>query len=166
MTISNPYATPEANVATRTEEYGEVKILTTAGRLGRVRYIGYTIGMTILISILGAVVAAINPIIGVLIIYPAIFTVTIMLTIQRCHDFNTTGWLSIISLIPLVNLVFWFIPGTDGENDYGKKTPPNTTGVIVLASLLPVVFIVGILAAIAIPQYAKYVERAKASQMK
>ena len=27
-----------------------------------------------------------------------------MLTIQRAHDFNTTGWLAILSIVPLVNL--------------------------------------------------------------
>jgi uncharacterized membrane protein YhaH (DUF805 family) len=166
MATSNPYATPETNVATGAEEYGEVKIFTTAGRIGRIRYIGYSIGMTMLVSMLGGLLAVASPTIGVLIIYPAIFVISIMLAIQRCHDFNTTGWLSIISLIPLVNLIFWFIPGTDGANDYGKKPPPNTTGVIILASLIPVVAIVGILAAIAIPQYAKYVDRAKTSQMK
>ena len=60
-----------------------------------------------------------------------------LLTIQRAHDMNTTGWLALLCLVPLVNLLFWFVPGTRGENDYGKQPPPNTVGVIVLACILP-----------------------------
>ena len=70
-----------------------------------------------------------------------------------------TGWLSLISLIPLGVLVFWFVPGTPGENDYGKRPPPNTTGAVVLACLLPFFVIVGIVAAVAIPAYQQYAEQ-------
>ncbi len=35
--------------ATGVEEYGEVKIFSARGRIGRVRYIGYTIGVSILV---------------------------------------------------------------------------------------------------------------------
>lgn len=88
----------------------------------------------------------------------------VFLTIQRAHDFNTTGWLSILVLIPLVNLIFWFIPGTGGENRFGLPTPPNRTSTVVVALIIPIVAAVGILAAIAIPAYQQYVQRAKATQ--
>jgi type IV pilus assembly protein PilA len=77
---------------------------------------------------------------------------------------NVTGWLTLIALIPLAALVFWFVPGTRGENKYGPRPPPNTTGVYVLACLLPFVMIVGILAAIAIPAYQDYTIRAQISE--
>ncbi len=63
--------------------------------------------------------------------------------------------------MPLVNFIFWFIPGTDGENEYGMKTPPNGVAVTILAMIMPVVFITGILAAIALPAYSDYVKRAQ-----
>jgi hypothetical protein len=44
---SNPYQTPAAKVADQAEQYGEVKILSASGRMGRVRYIGYGVGMTL-----------------------------------------------------------------------------------------------------------------------
>jgi type IV pilus assembly protein PilA len=66
--------------------------------------------------------------------------------------------------VPLVNMLFWFVPGTAGENRFGKRTPPNTIGVILLACILPVVFVLGILAAIAIPAYQDYTLRAQVSE--
>jgi type IV pilus assembly protein PilA len=89
-----------------------------------------------------------------------------MLTIQRCHDFDMSGWLSLLVLVPLVNLMFWFIPGTDGPNRYGLPTPPNSAGVIVAACAVPLlVFFGGILAAIAIPAYQDYTHRARVSEV-
>jgi hypothetical protein len=90
----------------------------------------------------------------------------IMLTIQRCHDFNTSGWLSVLALIPFVGLIFYFIPGTDGPNRWGNPTKPNSGRAVALACIVPLIFVVGIVAAIAIPQYQQYVARAKQSQAK
>ncbi len=63
-----------------------------------------------------------------------------------------------------MNLIFWFIPGTDGPNNYGAKTPPNGTGVIIAALIIPIVFVVGVVAAVALPAYQQYVQRAQQMQ--
>ena len=60
--------------------------------------------------------------------------------------------------------MFWFIPGTSGSNRFGAPPPPNSTGVILLALILPIIFVIGIVAAIAIPAYQDYATRARASQ--
>src|SRR5687768_11741303 len=171
----NPYAAPQTNVTRGDdgpEEYGEIKVFAAAGRLGRVRYIGYSFGLSLLIMLLigiaVAIAAAADPsvafVVGAL-GYVALIVVQFLLTIQRAHDMNTTGWLSLIVFIPLAVLVFWFVPGTRGENDYGKPPPPNTAGAIVLACIVPVfMFVVGILAAIAIPAYQDYTIRAQVSE--
>ena len=49
---------------------------------------------------------------------------TFILFIKRCHDFERSGWLSLVMLIPLAGLIFFLIPGTQGGNTYGFK-PPN-----------------------------------------
>src|SRR5688572_969864 len=157
MQTRNPYAAPQTNVTpgdSNFEEYGEIKMFSAQGRLGRVRYIGYSVGLSIVVmlavGVLAALAALIDPTATIAVMgigYLAIVVVQFLLTIQRSHDMNVTGWLSLISLIPLGVLVFWFVPGTRGENDYGLPPPPNTTGVVVLACLLPLVGIVGILAA-------------------
>jgi uncharacterized membrane protein YhaH (DUF805 family)/Tfp pilus assembly major pilin PilA len=174
MQTRNPYAAPQTNVTPgdrNVEEYGEIKMFSAQGRLGRVRYIGYSVGLSIVVmlavGILAALAALIDPTATIAVMgigYLAVVVVQFLLTIQRSHDMNVTGWLSLISLIPLGVLVFWFVPGTRGENDYGLPPPPNTTGVVVLACLLPLVGIVGILAAIAIPAYQDYTIRAQISE--
>ncbi len=173
METRNPYTTPTAKVTDPDEEYGKIKVFSASGRLGRVRYIGYSFGLTMLISILfafltaaigvsaGKGVAASIMVVG----YGAIIVLSALLTIQRAHDFHSSGWLALLVLIPLVNLIFWFIPGTDGENRFGRKTPPNGVGVILLACIIPLIFVIGILAAIAIPAYSDYLQRAKAAQV-
>jgi Tfp pilus assembly major pilin PilA len=174
MQNRNPYAAPQTNVTGGDDgpaEYGDLKILSTSGRLGRVRYIGYSAGMSVLImlvaGILAGVGAFVDPSLTLIVAglgYIAVIVVQFLLTIQRSHDMNVTGWLSLIWLIPFGVLVFWLVPGTQGENTYGKPPPPNTVGVIVLACILPLVGIVGILAAIAVPAYQDYAIRAQVTE--
>lgn len=170
MQNRNPYAAPKTNVARVDdgEDYGEIKIFSAQGRLGRVRYIGYSIGLSLVFSILlGIAVVAAGPDAGVAVTiagYVVLVVISVMLTIQRAHDMNSSGWLALLLLVPLVNLLFWVVPGTRGENRYGKQPPPNTAGVIVLACLVPIVFVVGVVAAIAIPAYQDYAQRAAQAQ--
>lgn len=161
----NPYAKPNAAVAEAAEQYQEVKVFSTSGRIGRVRYIAYGMGIYFLFGVLGVLLGFAIGNAGMIIAWLAIVVVGFMLTIQRCHDFNTTGWLSLLLLVPLVNLMFWFIPGTDGENDYGARTPPNGVGVIIGACIIPIITVVGIVAAVALPAYQGYAKKAQQMQM-
>jgi len=173
MENRNPYAAPQTNVTPSerdADEYGEIKLFSPRGRIGRVRYIGYSMGLTILtwivIGIIAAIVSQIDQSALVLVIvvgYVAVLVIQFLLTIQRAHDMNVTGWLSLIWLLPLGVFVFWFVPGTRGENDYGRRPPPNTALVVILTCLVPIVFI-GVLAAIAIPAYQDYTLRAQVSE--
>ena len=169
---ANPYQSPGAKVADTAEQFGEVKILSAAGRLGRVRYIGYSIGVTFLMYLAAAALGAGAGMVGsaelgIVVVglgVVAMLVVSVMLTIQRCHDMNMSGWLSLLLIVPLAPLIFWIVPGTQGANRFGNPPPPNTTGAVVLALILPVIFVVGILAAIAIPAYVDYQKRAQLSQ--
>lgn len=167
METKNPYQTPQAEVADSAGEFQPVRVFSPSGRIGRVRYIAYSIGLSFLIAfVAGFLAAMLGPVIGgaaaalPIAAWVLILLISIILTIQRCHDFNTTGWLAILGLVPLVNLIFWFIPGTDGPNRFGSPTPPNSVLTVVVACIVPVLFAVGILAAIAIPAYQDYVKRA------
>ena len=165
MTTENPYVPPRAALADSREATQPVRIFAVSGRIGRARYIAYGLGLPVLFMALAGVAAAVmgETIGGVvtIIAWVGIVVVSLMLTIQRCHDFDTTGWLAILGLIPLVNLIFWFIPGTDGPNRFGAKTPPNSVLVLIVVWLFPALFIAGIVAAVAIPAYSDYVKRAQ-----
>ena len=70
----------------------------------------------------------------------------------------------LLNLVPLANLALYLVllimPGTQGANRFGDPPPPNSTGVIVLALVVPIIAVIGLVAAIAIPAYQDYTERA------
>ena len=55
----------------------------------------------------------------------------VALAVRRWHDLNQSGWLQLLTLIPVVGglIVFvclWFVPGTKGANTFGRdpREPP------------------------------------------
>lgn len=174
MHSANPYQVPQSNVDDQDQnDYSEVKVLSVSGRIGRLRYLGYMMGYSMLIYLAFAAMGGVMLAMGlpqgiftgtIVIAYILVLILSIMLTIQRAHDFNTTGWLALLSFIPVLNLAFWFIPGTDGENRFGKKTPPNRGSLIwVVVGGVVFIAVIGILAAVAIPAYQDYKTRAQAA---
>lgn len=149
------------------------------GRIGRLRYLAYTIVMSLilygLVSVAGGVAGLTFFALGLaeprasenfwwvmLVVLAAAFAiaslyVTLAPIIRRLHDMNRTGWWSLLGLVPYVNGIFVLflilVPGTDGVNDYGVPARPPTTRVKIVASLIPAIMIIGILAAIALPVY-------------
>ena len=175
MASSNPYAPPRADVADvpAEEAFQPVKIWSARGRVGRLRYLSYQGVAYLLVLVLafiggvaGAMLQSPSLMVGLMVVGLVPYLVlTVLLTIQRCHDMDWTGWASLLVLIPLVGLLFWFVPGTPGANRFGGPPPPNGTGVKVLVwSGVVAMVLVGVLAAIALPAYQGYVQRARAAQ--
>jgi uncharacterized membrane protein YhaH (DUF805 family) len=173
MATTNPYQRPRATVADSDEpEYQSVRIFGAAGRIGRVRYIAYTLGLSALIMLVAGLVAfLLGRVLGLGdgLLLPlqigavgAVLLIQVLLTVQRCHDFDVSGWLSILFiLIPLAAFLLWIIPGTKGPNRYGPPSEPNTTLAVIGGLVLPFVVVAGIIAAIALPAYQGYVKRAQ-----
>jgi uncharacterized membrane protein YhaH (DUF805 family) len=172
----NPYAAPRAAVADVYEDEAgtqPVKWFSAKGRVGRLRYlartfVGYLLllagvfGLSVVAGLTGAG-AAVGGVIGFLAVIPY-FLFLILLTIQRSHDMGWTGWTAILAFIPLVGLVWIFNPGTRGGNRFGAPPPPNSTMVKVGALMFPLIMVIGIIAAIALPAYQGYMQRAKAAK--
>ncbi|MEJ7807935.1 MAG: DUF805 domain-containing protein [Telluria sp.] len=178
--MNNPYNAPTADLSSlgdSSQPY-QPKVFSMKGRIGRVRYLAYTTGVTMALVLVLVVVAAVLGVMSgggdgagammailAVLFYVPLFAALFIMAIRRVHDMGYSGWLSLVSIIPFVNLWLLFASGTQGANEYGPPPVKNSTGVIIAAFspiLLSVVF--GIVAAVSIPAYQAYVAKAKAAQ--
>jgi len=165
---ANPYEAPKTAVADyeAAQEFQEVKIWSASGRIGRLRYMAYGTGGWLVAGLVFGIFAAILDqslamlLAGVL--YIAALVLSIFAAIQRSHDMDWSGWTIFLTLIPFAGLIWVFKSGSPGMNSYGAPPPPNPLGVKILGLLFPILFITGMLAAIAIPAYVDYQQRAAA----
>ncbi len=177
MSAANPYLPPSAAVAD--VEEGEtgvqpVKFFSSRGRIGRLRYLAYVSFAYLLVvvgSMVGGMLAAMTgaPALALVasgLVFIPYIIYWVLVSIQRSHDMGWNGWTCLLILIPLVGLVWLFKGGTAGRNEYGLPPPPNTTAVRIGAFVMPVIMVLGIVAAIALPAYQEYVMRARAAQVK
>ena len=110
------------------------KIFTTQGRLNRLPYLKYFLGLLLVSILLNAVLTFVFTIltgsaegtlfniISVILAVP-VSVASIMCAIRRLHDLNRSGWFVILALIPFVNVLFEIyllcFRGTQGVNKYG-----------------------------------------------
>ncbi len=82
---------------------------------------------------------------------------SVMFAKRRLNDLNRSGWWYLLTLVPVVNFLLaiylLFFPGTDGPNNFGPAPAANSMGVLILAWIVPVFVIIGIGAAVIIPQF-------------
>ncbi len=170
MSDENPYMAPDASLQTGHEMTYQPRVLSFNGRIGRMRYLAYGIGVNLLLMIVMVPIIAATAAMGggagdstlvllaSIVIYLLTFIVSIMFAKRRLNDLNRGGWWFLLILIPIVNLALAiyliFFPGTDGPNNWGPAPVANSIGVLILGWAFPVVMIVGIVAAILVPQLA------------
>jgi len=167
---SSPYATPKATVAESLPEFGELKVIGIEGRIGRLRYLAWSLVLILacmpVFGIAAGFFAASEILGGLLMVIAgiAVAVISIMFGVKRLHDIGWSGWLLLITLVPVVGGVFsllmFIIPGSTEANRFGPPPPPNSTAVKVLALLWIALIVVGILAAIALPAYMGYADAA------
>ena len=181
--MNNPYMAPGATLSglPSGEATYQPKVWAWKGRIGRLRYLAYLfaisiinmVPVTILMGLLGASGAlkgSMDAIAGIsVLLYLPLLVFSFVLAKRRFNDTNRSGWLALLLWIPLVNffvsLYLIFAAGTDGANDYGPAPAPNSTIVKAVGFLFPVIFVVGVLAAVAIPAYHDYVQKARAASV-
>ena len=93
-----------------------------------------------------------------------IFICSFVFMRRRLNDIGHSGWFAILLFVPFVNFLFrciWFLHRSEGIKPIWTRTFENTTGVILCSLLFLFFFVIGILAAIALPAYKEYTARAK-----
>ena len=132
-------------------------LFSLRGRLDRARYVAYSLGAIVsvfLVMALAGMALLLSASLGKMLyvvfstalLYGFLPIFFMILTIKRAHDFNAGGWLALLLLVPVVNLMFWFIPGTRGDNTFGAPRDPAPLGVRIAAVALPLLLVAGFLA--------------------
>jgi uncharacterized membrane protein YhaH (DUF805 family) len=92
------------------------------------------------------------------VLYIGMIVLMVMFAKRRLNDLDRSGWWFLLSFVPVVNLLLTiylvFFPGSEGSNNWGAAPGPNSLGVQILGWSMPVLFILGIVAAVAIPMMA------------
>lgn len=125
------------------------RFFSLSDRVGRVRYFTYIVGaltacgfLLVLIYIaasllpvgLGKVVSVTSYVMIKNVIFPLI---VFIMSIRRLHDFDLSGWWSLLVLIPLAPLVLVVLPGKKETNRFGPVPAPNPTSLKLTAIVLP-----------------------------
>ncbi len=167
MTAQNPYSAPGATLDDGSNALYNPKIFSFSGRIGRMRYLAYSFGITFLVIFMVTLVTALltagddGGIVNMLgmalliVAYVAVFLLSLGFARRRFNDLDRSGWWMLAFLVPLVNLLasiyLLFFPGSDGPNRFGPAPTENSTGVLIAGWAAPALFVIGIVAAIALP---------------
>ena len=178
MSNNNLYETPEGSYNPEHFEVATPNFFSLSERIGRARYFAYSMMHNLIFLFLFMIFGIfmglmdaqsiqsgneISPGIWALfgLMYLLLIVAGCSLMVRRLHDLDKTGWMALLFLVPFINIIFIFYiiftPGTAGPNNYGPPPAPNTVLTWIGGLLIPIVFCVGILAAIAIPAYQAYV---------
>ncbi len=163
-------ARDEAPALYQEEMAGKPKLIgfSFEGRMPRLTYFLGGIAVSLLAGVVVAMAAALGPIlagIAMLVMMVPAFRMSAM----RFHDFNWSGWWSILLFVPfvgnLVALILLFMPGNDGSNDYGPQVESHGWKPVLIALA---VFIAGLsfLVPMSITSYQAYAAKARAAEGK
>lgn len=164
----SPYAPPQATVGEALPQYATLNVFSFEGRIGRLRYLAWTLVLTVaMLAVVGVgaffgilSAAVLNStlltgvgIIGGIVVFIGFIVVSIQISVQRLHDLGWSGWLWLLNFVPIVGSIFPLVlmvsPGSNVANRYGAPPPPNTTAVKVLSWMwvvLIVALIIGLVA--------------------
>ncbi|WP_160108071.1 DUF805 domain-containing protein [Pseudomonas izuensis] len=149
----SPYAPPRASVGERVPEFSDLKPFSVDGRIGRLRFLAWTMVLSLItlpivgvFALIGLGLVSGDSTAGLIIggifaffLFLAFVIVSALFSVQRLHDIGWSGWLWLLNFVPFVGsffpLVIMVMPGNAGANRYGPPPPPNSTAVKVLCSL-------------------------------
>jgi uncharacterized membrane protein YhaH (DUF805 family) len=133
----NPYTSPVSSTAWPSESRGGIgKLFSGDGRIGRLEYFLIVLGVWLVLLVLwGIIIAADAP--GVTIVlgigsWLLAVVLAVCAGVKRLHDFNQSGWLYLLFLIPFVSFILLFVlllkGGDSGVNQYGYEDSGSVMG--------------------------------------
>ncbi len=186
MTENTPYESPSSDLTNSSFNLADKTVFFSAKqRIGRLRWLVYgagaQVGMTIVLTVAVAIfilvfginegdlrMSFVTMIIGLL-FYLGSFILAVLYNNRRLHDVGKSGWLNLLILVPVLNLLFilylLFAPGDKQSNRFGSQPSPNSIPLWIAGLFIPIAFL-GLFASIALPAYDEYVARTKAVQTK
>ena len=88
--------------------------------------------------------------------------------IRRLHDRDHSGWLSLLMFVPVLNIIFAlylvFAKGDEKSNSFGPQRITKSWEKVLGWCYILIIPLFGVLAAVSIPAYQNYVERAQEAQ--
>lgn len=166
----SPYKAPQAHTLAKDIEPYTPHAFSTHGRIGRARYICYSLWLSMLVMFVGAmiggfVLAALSShdtgtmkgyavIVG-LGLYVPVFGIFLVMAKRRLNDLGFSGWWGLMIFLPFINmllalcLLFW--PANDHANKYGPPPAENSLPVIIFGIVVPVALMVLALLAVLLP---------------
>ncbi|QID18009.1 DUF805 domain-containing protein [Nitrogeniibacter mangrovi] len=137
---------PYEPLATETSERPPLVGLGFSGRLSRRSYFtGVCLYGSLFLLVMLAVAISGSKLLFALAVLLSVVA-SLRLGVLRSHDFNWSGWWTLLSFVPLVGgvyaLLLLFFPGSKDENDFGAPPEPNrwthAFGALALLVLTPV----------------------------
>lgn len=137
-TLHNPYLAPSAGLSGSPATVPTYRASPWAlkGRIGRLRYIAYSFGLYLAVLVPAGLLLHLA--FGVpggmrwlnAVSLFAMAAVGIVTSTRRVNDLGHSGWLSLLILLPLINILFWLwlalAPGKADENRFGPAPGPNS----------------------------------------
>ncbi len=159
----------ESDAAQEVERPGYLG-LSFEGRFGRRSYFVGNFLVMLVVALLAFAGALAGSGIGFLLMIPALivgFLMILRVTVLRFHDFNWSGWWSLLLFVPgvgvVASLLLLFMPGSTGSNDHGYRPSPTPwlhAGLLILAMVVAS----AVMLPVALKSYAAYVERVQQAQ--
>lgn len=153
-TLHNPYLAPSASLSG-----GPATVSTylpspwsLKGRIGRLRYVAYSFSLylallvpanLLLHLVFGGPGGPGNMRLLTALSLFAMAAMTMVTSTRRLNDLGHSGWLSLLILLPLINILFWLwlalAPAKADENRFGPPPGPNSVLVKIGAAAAGVV---------------------------
>lgn len=127
---------PSLTAAFDSNEGGIGKLFSGSGRIGRLEYFLTIVGVWVMLAIAWGLISVVDAAVLTLVLGLGSWLVSLVVSVcagvKRLHDFDQTGWLYLIFLVPFAGFIMFFVlllkGGSIGLNKYGYADSGSVQG--------------------------------------